>query len=201
MAKQSQPVTSEPTVIPLMSSEDQGAPFVPDPHDIQDPATPEPALAGINLSNPDVIAALGRALGVAVSDGMRSMTRQKVTNGEYAARLAATKHRLTCTVFQNAWQLNDSQLSNEDIDLLNQINRSGRYIERQVEVIFNDTSGEKIVLIRYDNATADQMFKLRGDIRSFTDMIRQIVVAQTVENDEDQAQRDAISELRRKKRS
>ena len=178
--------------------------YVPPTEDVilaDAPTDSTPAIpANLNMNDPTVLAALFKSLGLAVGEGMKATTRPKMTFGECSQREAAKKHKLTVTAFQNDKQVSATQLTNAEIDLLNRVSRSGRYIERQVEVIFNDTSGERIVLLRYNDATADDRFRMRGDVRNFEDMMRQIVTAQDAENAEDEAQRDAIAEIRRNKK-
>lgn len=119
--------------------------------------------------------------------------------GEYDPKtpwhpIAAEAHKLKRACYQNGVLLNPDQMSNKEIDLLNAIDRSGRYIERLVEVILADDSTDEAIYIRYRNATEDQRNALRAQIRSFSDMIQQIVTAQQ------EAEAEMVSEGRPKQR-
>lgn len=143
---------------------------------------------------------LGAAIGGAVAAGIAATTRRKVSNGEYEQKWKAGRKRLIPTVFQNSFPLATENLQNDVVDLLNKINRSGRYCNRLVEVIYTlDGGTQPVVLLRYNNQTPDQRFEMRGYIRNFKDMIQQIVDEQAVENERDENQRAAIEELQRGK--
>jgi hypothetical protein len=103
--------------------------------------------------------------------------------GEYDPKtswhpVASEAHTLTRKCFQNGFPLNPDQMSNKEIDLLNAIDRSGRYIDRLVEVILADEGAEEVVYIRYRNKTEDQRNAIRSHIRTLDDMLGQIVAAQ-----------------------
>lgn len=135
-----------------------------------------------------IVQLLGAATGLqnealvrAFSEAMRSNApKRKITIGEYDPRSPwhpkkANSVVLTRLCFQNGFALNPDQLSNNEITLLNKIDRSGRYIERLVEVILRDDSAEDVVEIRYRNKTADQRNDIARHCRSLEDMLTQIV--------------------------
>lgn len=146
------------------------------------PATPEPTALDM--------AAFARMFGVSVADALeaRDAKNKKVTPGEYARREASGRSKLTRPFFQNGVLIFDRQLSNEEIDLINKITHTGRYINRMVDIIVRDEGPDTVVEMRYKNATRDQMFELRNHVRSMTDMLQQIVAAQA---DERQVHKDA----------
>ncbi len=121
----------------------------------------------------------------------RNVPKRKVTIGEYDPRAPwqqgkpkAQKLTLTRPCSQNGDSLNAAQLSNTEIALLNQIDRSGRYLDRLVEVIVRDEGVDEMVEIRYAARTKDQMNAVASLVRNFGDMLRQIVDAQKAEEAE-----------------
>jgi hypothetical protein len=114
---------------------------------------------------------------------------RKIGIGEYDPRtpwhpIKADAHKLTRTCFQNGHLLDDEQLFNEEIDALNRIVRSGRYLDRLVEVIVRDEGPDETVEIRFASRTADQRNAVQRLCRDFKDMLEQIVVAQQAEDAE-----------------
>ena len=104
--------------------------------------------------------------------------------------------RLTRPVFQNNTRLMDAQLFDREIDLLNQIVRSGRYINRLIEVVVTADGAEEIVYISYKNKTFDDRMEHRGAYRDLTDMFQKIVA----EQNEVLAQEGLLREERKAKR-
>lgn len=122
--------------------------------------------------------------------------------GEYDPKtpwhpIAAEAHKLKRECFQNGILLNEGQMTNKDIDLLNAIDRSGRYCERLVEVLLSDDGTDEKLYIRYRNATEDHRNALRAQIRNFTDMVQQIVNAQQ-EAEEEYSREGKIKSRRRR---
>lgn len=129
---------------------------------------------------------LGTVIGNAVADGMNRSTRRKVGIGEYIARVKAGRLTLTRSAWQNDKQVPENVLTNREIELLNKINRSGRYIDRLVQVIVGIDSGEEVVYFRYHDKKPDHRFALAAaGVRNFETMLEMIVNAQQVENDEE----------------
>lgn len=147
------------------------------------PATPPAGM--VNMA--DFASMIGGAVATAI-DARDSKTR-KVTFGEYQRRINAGRSTLRRETFQNGFRLEEVQLSNAEIDLLNRISRTGRYIDRKVEVIVREDGADEVVEIRYNNKTRDQMFELRNHFRDFADLLTQIVMKQDEENEE-QEQRE-----------
>jgi len=104
--------------------------------------------------------------------------------------------RLTRPVFQNNTRLAESQLFDREIDLLNQIVRSGRYINRLIEVVVTADGAEEIVYISYKNKTIDDRMEHKGAYRDLSDMLRQIVA----EQNEMLAQEGVVREERKARR-
>lgn len=114
---------------------------------------------------------------------------RKIGIGEYDPRtpwhpIKAEAHTLTRPCWQNGHLLDDEQLFNAEIDALNQITRSGRYLDRLVEVIVREEGADETVEIRFASRTADQRNAVQRLCRDFTDMLQQIVAAQQAEDAE-----------------
>ena len=139
--------------------------------------------SGVSAANLDT-----QGLGEAIAAGIAKSTRRRVTIGEYAQRptarhpLGPAGPKLKRDCYQNGFRLYYSNLDDHQIELLNRITHSGRYVNRMVEVILNADSSEEVIDIRYKNRTRDQMFELKNHTRNFTDMLEQIVKAQEEED-------------------
>lgn len=162
-----------------------------DTKDLEKPDEPDT----IDMTGPVTMASLIKLLGAssgvqnellvrAFSDAMKqNAPRRKITMAEYDPKTPwhpkkSEALKLTRVCFQNGFTLNADQLSNREIELLNRIDRSGRYIDRLVEVILRDDGSEDTVEIRYRNKTNDQKNDIARHVRSLEDMLTQIVAAQ-----------------------
>lgn len=137
---------------------------------------------------------LGTVIGEAVAAGMKKNTRPKVTIGEYIARRKAGRPEMARRFFVNNIEMlpGDWRISNAEITLLNAINRTGRYINRLVEVVIGADGSEEVVHFRYNNRKPDHQFALMAaGVRDFETMLRMIVDAQTIENAEEAAEYEA----------
>jgi hypothetical protein len=83
--------------------------------------------------------------------------------------------RLKGTAYQNGILINDDQCYDREIELLNSITRSGRYINRIVEVILSDDAGQRVVLLRYPDKTIDQRMDNKSNWRNFKELLELIV--------------------------
>lgn len=142
------------------------------------------------------MAAFGKIIGDAVASGQaKNMPKRKVTFGEYDPKSAFhpskkdAKH-LTRACFQNGALLMEVTLHDREIELLNAITHSGRYIDRLIEVIIAANGSADEVHLRYNNKTIDQKLDHKGKYRSLEDMLSQIVVAQAAERAEDEQNHD-----------
>lgn len=137
-----------------------------------------------------------QGLGEAIAAGIAKSTRRKVTYGEYNQRpthnhpLGPRSPKLKRDCYQNSFKIEYDTVDDTQVELLNRITHSGRYINRMVEVIIGNEGSDEVVDIRYKNATRDQMFELKNHARNFTDMLEQIVKAQE-EEDRIEAERTA----------
>lgn len=136
---------------------------------------------------------LGAVIGDAVAAGMTRNQRRKVTIGEYIARMNEGRPELLRRFYVNNVEMlpGDRRISNEEINLLNRINRTGRYINRLVEVIIGADGPDEVVHFRYNNRKPDHQFALMSaGVRDFETMLQMIVDAQTLENAAEEAERE-----------
>lgn len=152
----------------------------PDPTPEQAPAPPQ-----VNLQD------LGQVMGDAVARGIAANTRRKITFGEYVARGGNSpfhpdpqkKVKLTRVCFQNGHMIEHGTAFDRELELLNKITHSGRYIDRLVEVVVAQDGSEETVDIRFSNKS-QFAFELKGRAKDFTAMLEQIVAAQAEERRE-----------------
>jgi hypothetical protein len=148
-------------------------------------------MAGLKAQQGNVPEDLGATIGNAVAEGMSKSTRRKVTIGEYVARMntlpdGSRRPTLSRTCWQNDHEIRESVLSPEEINLLNLVHRSGRYIDRLVQVIIGYDAGEEVVYIRYHDK-GDHKFALSGaGVRNFETMLRMILTEQAAEDADDE---------------
>ena len=125
-----------------------------------------------------------------IAAGINEARPQKVTMGRYDPRTPwqpdkRKAHKLRRTTFQNGAMLNPNQLNNTEIDLLNRLNRSGRYLDRLIEVLVRDEGSDEVVELRYKNRTTDDRLAHRGAYSSLADMLQKIVTEQDALNEAD----------------
>jgi hypothetical protein len=143
-------------------------------------------MAGLKAQQGSVPDNLGETIGNAVASGMSASTRRRVTVGEYLARMNAGRPSLTRICWQNDHEIRETVLSAEEINLLNQIHRSGRYVDRLVQVIIGFDAGEEVVYIRYHDK-GDHKFALTGaGVKNFATMLKMILAEQAAEDAEDE---------------
>jgi hypothetical protein len=137
----------------------------------------------------DQLGAFGQIIGDAVARGIAtSAPPRKITIGEYVRRGAINefhpdpKVRLSFDrdYYQNGHQISFDTTYDREVELLNQITHSGRYINRLVEVVVVQNGTEEVVNISFSNKR-DKAFELKGHARDFTDILQQIVAAQKEE--------------------
>lgn len=137
---------------------------------------------------PDM-AAFAQLIADGVAAGIeKNQPPKKVTFGRYDPRTIyhpnkATAQTMKRDYFQNGYRLQYDNTFDREIELLNQITHSGRYLNRMVEVIVSD-EGDPSVDIRFKSRTADQRFEMMKVAKDFIDMLEQIIAAQREEDDE-----------------
>lgn len=135
-----------------------------------------------------------RMLSEGIAAGIAKQTRKKVSFGEYdpksnfhpdKAKAVKFKHRF----YQNGVLIDWNTCFDAEIELLNRITHSGRYIDRKVEVAFIEDGPDTMVDIRYHNKTQDMRSDLKSEVRSLLDMLKQIVAAQEAEDQDEENDR------------
>ncbi len=119
-----------------------------------------------------------------VARGIAATSPKKLTFGQYTKREAQRnpKPKLTRKMFQNGYPVDAEVLSAKEIEALNRITHSGRYLDRRVEVIVNDDGGDgEVVQIRYANKTPDQRFENKSHFLNIGDLAGKIADAQEAE--------------------
>lgn len=132
--------------------------------------------------NPNSIAGLGEIIAAGIAKGMAQLQPKKVTIGQYL-KARMRKVRLKNEFTQNGARVNFDVLDDREVAMANKIHRSGRYLERKVEVIVHENLEAGVpglVEIRYSNSTIDQRMEIKGLFRNFYDLCRQIVAEQEV---------------------
>lgn len=143
-----------------------------------------------------VPADLGATIGNAVASGMAASTRRKVTIGEYLARVNKGRPTLTRICWQNDHEIRETVCSAEEINLLNQVHRSGRYIDRLVQVIIGYDAGEEVVYIRYHDK-GDHKFALSGaGVRNFATMLKMILAEQAAEDADEEREEERTGRVK-----
>ena len=147
---------------------------------------PGTSLAPINMAE------LGQTIGNAVAAGMAvNAPVRRLTIGEYVRRGKINQYhpdpkvklKFNRDYFQNGRLIEFATAFDREVELLNQITHSGRYIDRLVEVVVIQNGSEEAVDIRFSNKP-NFAFELKGRARNFIDMLEQIVEAQKIERAE-----------------
>ena len=128
-------------------------------------------------------------IGNAIAQGIaQAQGPKKVTFGQYArtphSSFNKDRVKLTRQSYQNGRVQQEERLTSKEISLLNRLTHSGRYLDRQVEVIVNTEGADATVDIRFNTKTPEQRLELKGLARNFEDMLQQIVVLQEAEDAE-----------------
>lgn len=126
---------------------------------------------------------LGRQIAEGIAAGIALTAPKKVSFGQYASRENKGRSKLRRECYQNGHFIHDRVLTNKEIQLLNRITRSGRYIDRRVEVIVKqEDNNPEVLYLKYKDKTVDERFEFRGYVKSLEDMLQQIVTAQDAED-------------------
>lgn len=155
------------------------------------------------VAQADAMAVLGQVIGDAVAQGMAaSAPRRKVSIGEYDPKTACQPDKtktikLTRVCFQNGAFIHAHVLYNDEIELLNGLTHSGRYIDRLVEVVLVPNGAEDEVHINYNNKTNDQRNKVVtkvnsvGEVSVFAAILRALSREQNAERLADETNNNA----------
>jgi hypothetical protein len=133
-----------------------------------------------NWGTPDAFAS-------ALANAMQAVAGpKKVTFGEYVKRpsighpLGPKGPKLTRECYHNGFRVEYATATDEQIELLNKIDRAGRYFDRKLEVVYRED--DNTIDIRWACATADQRFAMTAYFRSFEEMLAKIVAANEAED-------------------
>lgn len=124
-------------------------------------------------------------LAQAITAGITAAQPRKVSAGQYDPKTPwqpnkrdAKKLKYAC--YQNGYRIPVKRLTNKEIEGLNAIVRSGRYINRMVEVAVWDDGGTVQLDIRYSNKDKDQRFENKNHWRNFEELVMKIVEEQNL---------------------
>lgn len=137
-------------------------------------------------------------LGQQIAEGINAARPKRITAGQYDPKSPfhpskKKTRKLLRPIYQNGARLSPTRLFDAEIDLLNQIKRSGRYINRLVEVIVRQDGSDEVVELRYKNRTIDDRMEHKAAYRSLLDMLQKIVEEQNAAL----AEEVAVREVRR----
>ena len=148
------------------------------------------AVAAHKVNSPD-FEAMGESIGAAVAAGMPKPPPRKVTFGEYQKRVHSSTHPdplfpngppLKRQCYVNGDRALENVLTDAEINLLNQVTHSGRYVNRLVEVM----CGQDEVHVRWNTKSNDQRNEAAQNWKSFEDLMRQVIAAQVIEDKEEE---------------
>jgi len=146
---------------------------------------------------------LGETIGKSVAEGMAKHSRPKVSFGQYIKKVHSSTHPdpnfpdgppLKREAWINGLRAERHQLSDTEINLLNRLSRTGRYVDRLVEVVV----GQDGVEIRYNDSTTDHRNTNNSKWRTTAEMLELIVTAMDVENAEEAAEFEEKQEKKRR---
>ena len=151
-------------------------------------------------ANTDAMAQLASMIGQQVAAAVTAAQPVKrMTFGEYQRRAKKGRSKLSRVCWNNGILMQESVLSNREIELLNAITHTGRYVNRLVEVIVRDEGADEVVEIRW-NMKRDAQFELKGQARHFCDILEQVVSAQAEERAAAEAKEERAT-VRRQQRA
>lgn len=133
----------------------------------------------------------------AVALALAKLNRRKVTAGEYDPKSSyhpskAKRKFLTRVCLDNGTPINEDTLFDREVELLNQITRPGRYINRRVEVVIVEAGPDNtFVDIRRRNKTPDQRNELRAVVRTLGELLEKVVDEQNKVLEEEDLWREA----------
>ena len=123
---------------------------------------------------------IGSTIGTQIAEGINAARPKKVTAGQYDPKTPFHPNKkkavkLNRAMYQNGTRLSPNRMFDREIALANQIVRSGRYINRLIEVIVRQDGSDEVVELRYKNRTIDDRMEHKGAYRDLTDMLTKIV--------------------------
>ena len=150
-------------------------------------------------ANTDAMAQLASMIGAQVAAAVTAAQPVKrMTFGEYMRRENKGRSKLRRISWENGVLHQESVLSNREIDLINQVTHTGRYVNRLVEVIVREDGADEVVEFRW-NMKRDAQFELKGYARNFCDILEQVVAAQAEERAAAEAKEDRATARRQQR--
>lgn len=156
------------------------------------PATPAPGT--VNMA--DFAAMIGQQVAAGIA---ATQPAKRETFGQYLKRVNKGRSKLRRLSWENGVLLSESVLSNREIDLLNAISHTGRYVNRMVEVIVREDGADEVVEIRW-NMKRDARFELKSEAKNFCAILEQVATAQAEER-ELAEEKDERAAARRRQRN
>jgi hypothetical protein len=129
---------------------------------------------------------LGNVIADGIARGMAELAPKRKTFGQYLRETTKGRPKLNRSEYlMNGRPILEPTMTPDEINLLNRITRSGRYINRNVEVVVRGVDlpmAEQVVEFRYNNKTQDQRNVILRAWSSFSDMLTKILTEQDAEN-------------------
>lgn len=194
MSRKSVPVGSSEEFSVGAHEEGENADAIPE---VQDLLPAAPAVPPVVVPRPDadgkvdfaaMMAAMTAGISQGIAAGMQGMLpKQKVEFGDFDPKSpfdivvngkSLPRPELRRVTYQNGFRIMPERMTHREIELCNQLRKSGRYINRVVELVVRDEGAAEVVYINYNNRSIEQRFENKGLWRSFEDLLQQIVNAQ-----------------------
>lgn len=127
---------------------------------------------------------IGAQIAAGIAEGLQAITPPKMVkpgDPRWDPKTPFRSHkgpRLKGELYDNGFRCVDSQMTDAEINLANQITQSGRYVNRIVEVQVSADAGQRVVLIRYSNKDIDQRMALMAHWTTFEQLLSLIVKEQ-----------------------
>ena len=126
---------------------------------------------------------IGDRIAEGITKGLQDMAPKRIKPGSslfdpHSPFRSKKGPTLKGDVYQNGIKLNQEQLYDKEIELCNKITKSGRYIDRLVEVRVSDDAGARVVLISYPDKSVDQRMANKDHWRNLRELLELIVEQQ-----------------------
>lgn len=143
--------------------------------------TGQPTQAPAGMMRVSDVEKLGAAIGASIREGQAP---RRKTQGEFNRSKRTAFHpdpkiklSLKRKWYQNGVPLDERMLKDEEISLLNQITRPGRYVEKRVLVTLIDQADASQGILTYSN-TREPALELKGTAATLRDILLWIVTEQ-----------------------
>ena len=148
-------------------------------------AAVQAALAAHNGPNQAEVIAEAIAAGMAKNAPIRKMSYAEYTKtGRGRGPYGDGSVKMDRQYFQLGSRIMEHNVTNEEVELLNRLDRPGRYLDRLVEVIFQQDGPEEVVNIMWPCRTRDQIAHQQEKFNGLADLLRKIIA----ENEADDAE-------------